>query len=176
MKRLPSRLARIVLPVVLLGACSAGRFAEVANLNDPRTIVDESINGGQLTLRQGAALVVRLPVQAGDDYHWELKPPAATTLATPIQIDYMPAAGIGTLPIVPAYSGWLSSLNPPGSERIPVVVDASKPAPYITQGEAVLRVRGVSPGTATVQLDYRPVAQPAAAAAKTVRFDVAVVQ
>ncbi len=174
--RPPSRFVMIALCVALLGACSGGRFAEVANLNDPRTIVDESVNGTQLTLRQGAALVVRLPVQAGDDYLWELKPLADATLAAPIQIDYLPAGGIGALPIVPAYSGWLSALNPPGSERLPVVIDASKPAPPITQGEALLRVRGVSPGTTTVQLDYRPVAQPAAAAAKTIRFDVAVVQ
>jgi hypothetical protein len=176
MMRLPSRFVVISLSVALLGACSGGRFAEVANLNDPRTIVDESVNGSQLTLRQGAVLVVRLPVQTGDDHLWELKPLAETTLASPIRIDYLPAGGIGAMPIMPAYSGWLSGLNSPGSERLPAVVDAGKPAPSITQGEALLRVRGMNPGTATVQLDYRPVAQPAAAAAKTIRFDVAVVQ
>jgi predicted secreted protein len=155
-----------------LAGCAATTFADLANLSDPRTVVDESVNGQSVTLRNGRVLVVHLPVTTGDGNRWELVPLAATPLGSPIRIDYMNADGL--LQPIPPFSGAMQAFNRPGATQPSIVLDASKPAPLVTGGEAVLRLRGVAPGNATVQLDYRRVDAPGAPAAKSVRFDVTV--
>ncbi len=176
MNRLPVHFALSLLAAVAVAGCAATQFADVANLSDPRTIVDESIDGKSVTLRQGRALVVRLAVNSGDGNRWELAPLTSTPVGSPVLIDYQASEGGAALAPVPPYSGVLAWLNPPGTPVAPTVIDASNPAPLVTQGDVVLRLRGMSPGNATVQLDYRAVATPGGPAAKTVRFDVAVVQ
>lgn len=166
-------LGRLAFALACAGlAGCATTFAEYANLNDPRTIVDESVDGTTVALRNGRALVVKLPVAAGDGNRWELAPLAATPVNSPIRVDTMPSGGL--LQPIPPFSGVLAGLNSPGTKPPVIVLDASQPAPLVTQGEAVLRLRGVAPGNATVQLDYRPADVPGAPAIRTVRFDVAV--
>jgi predicted secreted protein len=168
-------LSASALLAVALAGCSAAQFADVANLRDPRTIVDESIDGGAVTLKRGSALILRLPVPDGDGYRWELAPLAITPVGSPVQIDYQPTAGPAALPVVSPYSGWLARYNVPGSEPSAIVYDASRPTPHVTQGDALLRLRGMAPGRATVQLDYRRTDPPGTPPLRTVRFDVAVV-
>jgi hypothetical protein len=168
---------------VAVGACAsdtglrhAARFADVANLNDPRTIVDATIDGDRVTLRQGESLVVRLPVDAGDVSGWQIASLGTNPPVAAIRLDYMPASGPAMLPPAPPYSGWLARYNPPNDAARPADAPAgAAAASYVDHGEAVLRLRGIAPGMVTVQLDYRPLGDPAATPARTVRFDVEVV-
>lgn len=158
----------------LVGACSSARFADVANLNDPRTIVDEGADGSRVTLRRGNALVVRLPAPSVAGYRWELQ--GAGDLASPIRADYAPAEGPATLPYVPPYGMALTGLNTGGAAVTSVEpVSATRPDTVVTDGVTLFRLRAMAVGAATLQFDYRNPADPAAALARSVRFEVAVV-
>lgn len=169
-----TRLLLALALIGLVGACSSARFADVANLNDPRTMIDEGADGGRVTLRRGNALVVRLATQSAAGYRWELQ--GAGDLASPIRADYAPAQGPATLPYVPPYGMALAGLNTGGAAVTSVEpVAATKPDTVVTDGVTVFRLRAVTVGTATLQVDYRNPADPAAGPARSVRFDVAVV-
>ncbi len=165
---------RLALPLVaaLLAACSLP-FADLANLRDPRTVVDESANGTRVALRQGNALVVRLPFAPADGAYWELK--EGSGLASPVRGDYAPAAGPANLPAQPPYSMVLAGLNSGGETTAAATIPGDKPTPVVTDGLAVFRLRAVRPGSTSLQFDYRNAADPAAAPAKSVRIDVDVV-
>jgi hypothetical protein len=168
------RTAFAVAGLLVLAGCSATRFAEVANLHDPRTIKGDSIDGSTLTLRQGSVLVLWLPATGGDAARWEIAS-LNPTVGAPIRIDHAPAEGPGLLPEVPPYSLFLARYNPPGAGPASTPADASKPSPVVAQGAAVVRLRAIALGQASVRLDYRRVDPAAAPATKSVRFDVAVV-
>ena len=175
MLRAVPAIASVAVIASLLGACSGARFADIANLSDPRTIVDETIDGTAVTIRQGGALVIRLAAPSADGMQWSMQPIEPDGLKSPVRRDYAPDSGAATLPAIPPYDWVLAGLNPPGSAPPGGIPMRSwTPTPVVTSGANVFYLRGVTPGTAKVQLDYLRTGEPGVAPAKSVRFDVAV--
>ncbi|HVF65558.1 MAG TPA: protease inhibitor I42 family protein, partial [Casimicrobiaceae bacterium] len=63
------------------------------NLVPPTIETDASVDGGQVTLNRGQALVVRLDEDPATGQRWELRPFTSTTVIAPVQHDFVAKAG-----------------------------------------------------------------------------------
>lgn len=114
---------------------------EFFNLNAPVVVRGAEVDGGQVTLKRGQALVVRLDEEVGVEARWEMQRYDGPNLIAPVRHDLTAKPGTD-----PAARGGV--------------------------GDATFRLRGVAAGTQSVVIEYRRAFE--AAAAKTIRFDVAV--
>jgi predicted secreted protein len=111
------------------------------NLTPPTLQTDARVDGQQVVLKPGQALLVWLDEDPATGQRWEMQPLPAGPVIAPVRHDFAAKRGTGT----PAGEG---------------------------PGEALFRLRGVSPGTQSVVLEYRRPAEQSAS--KTIRFDVVV--
>lgn len=97
------RILAVSLAAFALGACStAGHRAEFAeiqsnprhffNLNPPVLVADASIAGTTVALKDGQALIVRLPEDAAVGV-WRMRPLPSGAVAAPVLHDYTALAG-----------------------------------------------------------------------------------
>jgi len=97
------RIFAISLAALALGGCSTAGyradFGEIHssprdffNLNDPVRIADASIAGTTVALKEGQALIVRLPEDAATGV-WRMRPLPKGAILAPVQHDYTTVAG-----------------------------------------------------------------------------------
>lgn len=66
---------------------------EFFNLTSPALVTDARVDGQQVALKRGQALVVRLDEDASTSQRWELKPLPQGPVIAPVQHDYVDRTG-----------------------------------------------------------------------------------
>jgi len=94
------RLLVLAALAASLGACSTTEFEamranprEYFNLTAPTLQTDERVDGQQVPLKRGQALVVRLEEHAASGQRWQMLPLPQGAVIAPVQHDYVAKPG-----------------------------------------------------------------------------------
>jgi len=90
------RLIVLLVAALVVTGCSTSQNAQLReffNLVPPVVVVDAAIDGQQVTLNRGQAMVLRLDEDLASGQRWEMRPLETSLVIAPVRHDFAPKAG-----------------------------------------------------------------------------------